>query len=122
MKRIVIHIRSISSTVAVALMCVGCATRPMDLTENASGACEVHGDTMTRRSVRIVFGSLNPNERNRATMEAFRHSFPHAQDWITGGCCSGVGYPKRAFVFVCTECQRAKHKWQIEYDKERNAG
>ena len=112
------YIRNISFLFVVTLLCLGCTTDPLDLTKDQSSVCEIHGVPMTKKSVPIVYGMLRPDRRTEAMAQVSQHSFPHAQEWINGGCCGGFGSPQHAFLYVCAECKQAMAKWKHEYGEK----
>ena len=112
------HVLNISSLFVVTLLCLGCTAGPLDLTKDQSPVCEIHGVPMAKKSVPIVYVILRPDRRTEAMAEASPHSFPHAQEWINGGCCSSAGSPQAATIYVCAECKKARSKWEQEYGKK----
>jgi hypothetical protein len=56
------------------------------LTGCASRICEVHHERMSRTRVPVYYGLFRPNDLGRAREAASTNAFPHAEDWVGGGC------------------------------------
>ena len=103
-----------------AIVCLaGCASpRPLDETQGQSQICEVHHVQMIKVSVPIHYGLPAYGEREAARRAASTNSFPHARDWVGGGCVVTRHSPRDAIVFVCAECQRGWREWEAAYDSK----
>jgi hypothetical protein len=106
------------AAIAVAFL-AGCATPPLDNTRDQSPECEVHHVGMAKMSVPISYGLPAYSKRTLARFKASTNSFPHADDWVGGGCVVTRHSPKEAIVFVCPDCQRAAQEWEIKYGAEQ---
>lgn len=95
-----------------AFLLTGCAT---DYTRAQSGVCEVHHSKMTKSTVPIHYGLFRPDERAGARNAASANAFPHAVEWVGGGCV--VGSSKKAVIYTCAECESARQEWEARYDK-----
>lgn len=73
--------------------------------------CEIHGDTMTRQAVPILYGLPL---RNFA--EALARS-PHAP-LILGGCVTMTGDPTEEPAYVCPSCEKAFAAWDAQAGAE----
>jgi hypothetical protein len=100
------------------ILIVGCASTPRttwrtDYTKNKSNICEVHTREMREVRVPIYYGTPDFwNEKWKAEQEAIVASFPHAHEWLAGGCVRWFDSPKKATLFVCSACQNAEKKWK----------
>ena len=107
------------SLILVVLIGVaGCASPPppRDYTLDRSQLCEVHHIKMTKTIVPISYGL--PNKKAADRYIASTNSFPNYAS-VGGGCMVTKHSPREAFVFVCPECEQARQKWEIEYDKKQ---
>lgn len=102
------------SVLSAALLLTGCTT---DCTITQSAVCEVHHTQMNKSTVPIHYGLIRPDERARARYAASTNAFPHALEWVGGGCV--VDTPKRAIIFTCTACKTARQQWEHDYDTKR---
>lgn len=95
----------------------GCDKHTADQTRGASGTCEVHGIHMAKRSVPIAYGLIRLNEYGRARQTVLTNSFPHADEFVLGGCI--VGAPTQAVIYVCSDCQKALKKWEATRESHK---
>ncbi|MES2597099.1 MAG: hypothetical protein V4662_17265 [Verrucomicrobiota bacterium] len=102
----------------VTLGVAGCATKMPDHTKDRSSTCGVHEVAMERKSVPIMYGLPDFNDRTRARGVVSGKRFPHAGIPLEGGCFVDAKNPKEAMMFVCAECQRELREWNEAYDKE----
>lgn len=73
--------------------------------------CEIHGDTMTRQAVPILYGLPLGN-----FAEALARS-PHAP-LILGGCVTMTGDPTEEPAYVCHSCEKAFAAWDAQAGAE----
>jgi hypothetical protein len=92
----------------------GCDKSHTDLTKRVSSKCELHGIQMAKTNVPIVYGLIRLNEYGRARQVLSTNSFPHAEECVLGGCI--LDTPTQAVIYVCSDCQRALHKWENEHE------
>ena len=91
----------------------GVSPQPADTTPPS--ICEVHHVAMQTKSVPIYYGLPFLLDYDLEMMKAARISFPHALDYIEGGCDVSDENPTSAEVYWCPVCRAEKEKW-----KERN--
>src|SRR4051812_37215675 len=99
----------------LALLCsiwLFSACRVKDYTNGKSNLCEVHHVPMIKTNVPIVYGLLRFDDWGNALMAA-RTNFPHADNWVGGGCI--VSMPKEATIYLCPECLAARQKWETAH-------
>ena len=102
------------SSLGAALLLTGCAT---DTTLTQSAICEVHHTQMTKSTVPIYYGLIQPDERARARYAASTNAFPHALERVGGGCV--VETHKRAVIYTCATCKTVRQHWEHDYDTKR---
>ena len=100
--------------ILAGLIFAGCTTRQLDYTHGKPSRCEAHGVLLVRTTVPVSYGLFPVDERAAAMYHVRMTLFPHAQDWLNPSC--RVGGPSRAVIYVCPECQVARHQWESEYD------
>lgn len=75
--------------------------------------CEIHSQEMRIVRVPIYYGTPPYwDEKWKAEQQAFTTSFPYAHEWVAGGCTKWFDSPKKATVFVCSDCQMAEKDWK----------
>src|SRR2546430_69928 len=80
------------------LLVAGCAS---NFTHGESDVCEIHHSQMGKTRVPIHYGLIRPGERARARYAASTNAFPHARDWLAGGCVVSSSSPRRAVIYTC---------------------
>jgi len=95
----------------------GCDKYTADVTRGASRTCEPHGIQMTKTNEPIAYGLIRPNEYGRARQAASTNNFPHAEEWLLGGCI--LGTPTQAVIYVCSDCQKALKKWEANRESHK---
>ena len=96
------------------IVLTGCKTE--DYTKGEPTICELHHIQMTRTTVSIEYG-LPDLARLQARYVACTNSFPHGNCFVEGGCCVESDSAHRAVIYVCPECKKAAHVWDINYNK-----
>ena len=93
------------------LVLTGCRTP--DWTKNQPAQCEVHGGTMTRRTVPIAYGMipLSKAEGERGPWRQRTEYYPHPGDCLPATSIDAHG-ESRAIVFVCRKCEVAKREFE----------
>lgn len=96
-----------------SLLLVGCRTP--DWTKNQPDQCEVHGVTMTRRTVPIAYGMipLSRAEGERGRWRQRTEYYPHPGDCLPATSINMHG-EYRAIVFVCRKCEAAKREFDTD--------
>jgi hypothetical protein len=99
------------------LLLAGCHTP--DWTKSQPDQCEVHGVTMTRRTVPIAYGMipLSKAEGERGSWGQRTEYYPNPGDCLPATSINAHG-ESRAIVFVCRKCEAAKRefeagKWRV---------
>jgi hypothetical protein len=109
------NLRGLASIMAVLSLLSGCSLLPpKSYTHGASSHCDVHGVEMHRTVVPIYYGLPAvplDQEYVRALDEAKKSAFPHAQEFVEGGCIVKFGVPRRATLYVCPCCRSARRDW-----------
>ena len=109
------NLRSLASLMTVLGLLSGCSQLPpKNYTHGASSRCDVHGVEMQRTVVPIYYGlPAIPLDQDylRALDEATKSAFPHAQEFVEGGCVVKFGTPSRAAIYVCPCCRSARKDW-----------
>ena len=100
---------SIALLVGFAALCFSMILSGADK-PTKDGICEVHGTQMTKTNVPIYYGLLMPNT-NMPPYEVVQKRFPHAQDFVEGGCIVFRGQPKTSTIDSCVRCREAKNQW-----------
>ncbi len=95
----------------------GCATRKADYTLGKSAVCELHGVPMSKTLVPIEYGLIRPDQKSLARYAASANSFPHAEDWIGGGCVVASNSARKVLIYTCPECKRLRAKWEADHEK-----
>lgn len=93
------------------LLLAGCRTP--DWTRNQPQQCEVHGVTMTRRTVPIAYGMI-PMSKVEGESGPWRQRteyYPHPGDCLPATSINMHG-EYRAIVFVCRKCEAAKREFE----------
>ena len=101
---------------SVGLLFIGCAS---NRTRGQSDVCEVHHARMSKTSVPILYGKLAPSERENASYYTAITNFPHAKQWIGGGCMIPMFPSHRAVIYSCEACKAARQQWEHDYDTRR---
>jgi len=110
------HIQRITVLLSAGLLLVGCAS---NRTRGESTVCEVHHARMSKTTVPIEYGLLSFGERGRARYSASTNGFPHADEWVPGGCIERLFAPHRAVIYTCGACKTARQRWEYDYDTKR---
>lgn len=109
------NLRSFASIVVAVGLSSGCTLLPpRNYTHGASSRCEVHEVQMNRTVVPIYYGlpAIPLDEAYRhALAEATKSAFPHAQEFVGGGCIKRLGAQRSASIYVCDRCCLAKQDW-----------
>ena len=113
------NLGSLASFMAVIGLLPGCTLLPpKNYTRGVSSRCEVHGVEMERAIVPIYYGlPAIPLDQDylRALNEATRSAFPHAQEFVEGGCIVKLGAPRRAAIYRCPCCLTARRDWMQQH-------
>lgn len=98
------------------LLLAGCRTP--DWTKNRPDQCEVHGGTMSKRTVPIAYGMIPMSkvEGERGPWRQRTEYYPNPGDGLPATSINLRG-EYRAIVFVCRKCETAKR--EFESDKRR---
>lgn len=93
------------------LLLAGCHTP--DWTKSQPDQCEVHGVTMTRRTVPIAYGMipLSKAEGERGPWRQRTEYYPNPGDCLPATSINAHG-DSRALVFVCRKCETAKREFE----------
>jgi hypothetical protein len=79
--------------------------------------CPVHHIHMERKMVWVSYGYIVPDDSYVAAMN---RAFPYGDEFASGGCDPSAG-PRKAPVYVCPECKRARYKWAQRHPKNPEA-
>lgn len=118
----VIALRATPLLASVAgLLLAGCRTP--DWTKNQPDQCEVHGITMTRRTVQIAYGMIpmSKAEGERGPWRQRTEYYPHLGDCLPATSINAHG-EYRAIVFVCRKCEAAKQEFESGKRRVLNPG
>ena len=63
--------------------------------------------------VAVYYGLIRPDQKALARYMAGTNSFPHAENWIGGGC---VVTQHHANIFACADCKKARARWEEDHD------
>lgn len=104
-------IQRLVSLCAGLLLLAGCRTP--DWTKNQPDQCEVHGVTMTRRTVPIAYGMipLSKAEGERGPWRQRTEYYPNPGDCLPATSINLHG-EYRTTVFVCRKCEAAKREFE----------
>lgn len=93
------------------LLLAGCRTP--DWTKNQRDQCEVHGITMTRRTVPMAYGMIPMSkvEGERGPWRRRTEYYPNPGDCLPATSIDLSG-ESRAIVFVCRKCEAAKREFE----------
>src|SRR5438309_4950499 len=103
----------ITSIPLMGLLLAGCST---SWTHGESPVCEMHHTRMSKTRVPIEYGLIGFDERGRARFAASTNAFPHAEDWVRGGCIERLFAPHRAVIYTCDACMTARQHWEHDYE------
>lgn len=106
-------IKCLAPLCAGLLLLAGCRTP--DWTKHQPDQCEVHGVTMTKRTVPIAYGMIpmSKAEGERSPWRRRTEYYPHPGDCLPATSINAQG-ESRAIVFVCRKCETAKRKFESE--------
>lgn len=92
------------------LLLAGCCMPERKLTQPVQ--CEVHGVTMTRRTVPIAYGMIPMSkvEGERGPWRQRIEHYPHPGDCLPATGINAHG-ESRAVVFVCRKCEAVKREF-----------
>lgn len=80
--------------------------------------CEVHHIPMEFKAVPVAYGLMRPNPDDPD--DATEHRlFPHAREYVPGGCIVMADWPKTERIYVCRECQQAAAGWRAELQRKK---
>jgi hypothetical protein len=80
------------------------------MAEAANPSCEVHGEPLAPREVRIVYGLIRRSPKVSPTyLTARRRGFPHCDDVALGGCV--VREPRTRPKGICPTCCQVRDDW-----------
>lgn len=96
-----------------ALFLQSCATP--DYTTGKPSVCGVHQVPMDKRVVPIRYGLMRPGEKDAARERAAKLAFPHATEWLGGGCVIERDSPKQVKIYICPSCEDARRQWDREH-------
>lgn len=82
----------------------------VDATIGVSGICPVHHVKMGVQRVPIAYGLLIAGPTS-PPFHVEKRDFPFARSYWPGGCIVDGASPRRALIYICTDCQRAEKKW-----------
>lgn len=101
--------------VAVLVLVVRCHPNVEDRTRGVSENCEVHHSRMIKTNVPILYGLRVFTEWGKTLQSASSNNFPHAEEYILGGCEVGSYSPRQAIVYVCTNCLQVQQQWITQH-------
>ena len=80
------------------------------MVEASIPTCEVHGEPLAVRDVRIQYGLIRRSPKVApAYLHARRRHFPHCDDVVLGGCM--VREPRTRAKGTCPACCEARDNW-----------
>ncbi|HEY0455335.1 MAG TPA: hypothetical protein VGE41_03110 [Verrucomicrobiae bacterium] len=109
------HIHRILLVSAAALL-AGCAS---NRTQGESPVCEVHHARMSKTTVPIHYGLLSIGDHDSARDAVSTNAFPHAKEWVGGGCLVPMFPSRRAVIYTCAVCKIARQQWEHDYDTKQ---
>lgn len=80
----------------------------------ADDVCPLHGVTMTRKEVPIIYGM--PSQAEFEEMRVAKAKFPFGREYRLGGCI--LKPEKTAKIYVCEKCVAARNAW-LQSRKDR---
>jgi hypothetical protein len=110
------HIQRIVLLLSVASLLVGCRS---NRTRGESRVCEVHHARMSKTTVPLQYGLPAFDARDIARYPASTNAFPHAEEWVGGGCIRPLFPYHRAVIYTCDACKTARQQWEHDYDTKR---
>src|SRR4051794_27189766 len=79
------------------------------------GSSHAYGQDDCSHSLRLPgFGP-----RELARYPASTNAFPHAKEWVGGGCIRPIFASHRAVIYTCDACTTARQQWEDDYDTKR---
>ena len=82
----------------------------VDATIGFSSICPVHHAKMRVQRVPIAYGLLVHGTAS-PPFDVRERNFPFAEGYRRGGCVVSDYSPRRALIYICTNCQRAEKEW-----------
>ena len=79
----------------------------------SDGHCPLHGVEMSSDTVSIVYGRLVSLPEYAVAEES---TFPHAANFIEGGCVVSPDSPATGQVQFCSRCRDARDSWIASHD------
>ena len=89
----------------------------VDDTVGETSVCQVHHIQMVRTTVPIEYGLPVWTPQAQARYAASTNAFPRAETFILGGCIVEPNFPRKAVIYMCTECLKAAQTWDATYEK-----
>ncbi|MDX6766029.1 MAG: hypothetical protein SFU85_04485 [Candidatus Methylacidiphilales bacterium] len=80
------------------------------LKDQESGTCTLHQSKMYKKPVEIRYGLFDIDPIWEV---ASMTKFPHARQWVGGGCA--VDTAKTTIIFRCKLCEKARLKWLQDF-------
>src|SRR5437879_721996 len=109
--------RTTAPLLVIAIFFLAGCSSIRDYTKDVPDTCEVHRSQMTKKVVQIRYGLFRLNSWGLALQAASTNAFPHAEEEVLGGCI--VESPTQATIYVCSQCQLARQRWESEHPKPR---
>lgn len=82
-----------------------------------TGVCHVHRFKMAKRQLPISYGFPITTDYDRQLQAAAKVAFPHAADYVLGGCVISPGAPRTAEALECPICRVNKTAWEKKHPR-----
>lgn len=76
-----------------------------------TGICEVHNTKMEKKEALIRWGLPPPPGPDEPSYIYRMKNFPHAEEFVEGGCILPIEKKETERKHICQDCQKAEKEW-----------